>query len=261
MKFCKLLRIVIILLLISGCSGEKKEEVKTKEDKTVSKEEMLNLKQEVYTFKVKSFNKQNKVDWALEGESATVVDNLIHINKLKGEYYGDDMTFTLQASKAVYDKVTQDIVLTGDIVGTTSDGGKLVTDHATWNASSEEITTDAHVNITRENINCQGEGALTKPKLKWAQLMTEIRVDFGSGRVITCNGPFELDLEKNVAIFNNNVKIIDKESVMLTDKLTAFLNPDTNEIDRVLTEGNVEIEHRGELDDIGKIGDMGEVSP
>ena len=56
------------------------------------------------------------------------------------------------------------------------------------------------------------------------------------------------------------MKIIDNESEMFTDKLTAFLNPKTNEISRVITEGNVKVVHKGSIEDFGEIGKMETVS-
>ena len=251
--------IAIILLSIAYIKGQIKRDASSAPETVsgpVSKEGLLNLKQEIFSFKVEGFGKDKTVEWALEGDSANVVDEKIYIKNMRGKHYGKDMILNLRSDEAVYDKKNQDVELMGNITGRTSDGGELYTDYAKWNAASEEITNDSHVIIKRKNITCTGEGVLTKPKLKWALLKTDVIVDFGSGKRITCDGPLELDLEKNVAIFNNNVKIIDAESHMLTDKLTAFLNPETNEVDNVVTEGNVQIIHKGDLEKLGKIGDM-----
>ena len=56
-----------------------------------------------------------------------------------------------------------------------------------------------------------------------------------------------------MAIFNNNVKIIDKESETFADRLTVYLNPDTNKVERVVTEGNVRVVHRGDIEDMGNM--------
>ena len=216
----------------------------------------LDIKQEVYTFRVEGFDKNKKVRWGLKGESANVVGDKININNLEAVYYGDDMTLTLLAKSAVYDKKTQDIELKDNIVGKTSDGGELMTDYAKWYAEDEEIRTDSHVVIKRQNVVCRGKGLVTKPRLKQVTFREDVDVDFGPDKKITCKGPFEIDHDESKAIFNNDVKVIEKESEMITDKLTVYLNPETNEVDRIITEGNVKVVHRGELDQIGDMGKL-----
>ena len=243
--------ILAIVIAISGCS--KKERVSDPSGAQISQKAEPQIKQEVYAFKVEGFDEARKVQWELEGESANVVLDEINIRDLRGIYYGDDATFTIFADSAVYNKKTQDIELKDNIVGKTSDGGELVTDYAKWNAKNEEITTDSYVIIKRQNIVCMGRGLVTKPRLKRVTFRKEIEVDIAPDKKIICSGPFEIDHEKNVAIFNNNVKIIDKESETFADRLTVYLNPDTNKVERVVTEGNVRVVHRGDIEDMGKV--------
>ncbi len=100
---------------------------------------------------------------------------------------------------------------------------------------------------------CMGRGLVTKPRLKWAMFQKEVEVHIAPDKKIFCSGPFEIDHEKNMAIFNNNVKIIDAESETFTDRLTVYLNPDTNEVERVVTEGNVRMVHKGDIQDMGRM--------
>lgn len=244
--------ILAILALAIAYPGKKRPSEPEKPEEKISQES--EAKQEVYSFRIKGFDKDGNVQWGLEGKSANVVLDEININNLKAVYHGDNMTFNLSCKRAVYNKKTQQIELKDDIVGKSSDGGELVTDYAKWDAETEEITTDSFVVVKRQNVVCRGWGLLTKPQLKWVAYNREIEVDFGQDKKITCNGPFEIDYEKNVAIFNNNVKIADKDSEMFTDKLTVYLNPATNEVEHVITEGNVKVVHRGNIEDIGNIG-------
>jgi len=222
-------------------------------EEKVSPKGAPNIKQEVYTFKVEGFDEKRKLQWKLEGKSANVVLDKINIMDLKGIYYGSDETFTVFADNAIYNKNTQDIELRDNVVGKSSDDGELVTDYAKWNAKKEVITTDSYVIIKRKNIVCMGRGLVTKPRLKWALFREDAEVDIAPDKKILCSGPFEIDHEKNMAIFNNNVKIIDAESETFTDKLTVYLDPDTNEVERLVTEGNVRVVHRGNIEDMGKV--------
>jgi len=94
---------------------------------------------------------------------------------------------------------------------------------------------------------------LTKPRLRQVKFYKEVEVDIVPERKVTCDGPFELDYDAHVAIFSNNVRITEGEMETFTDKLTVYLHPETNQIDRVVTEGNVKVVHRGDLEELEKI--------
>ncbi|MFC1576497.1 LPS export ABC transporter periplasmic protein LptC [Candidatus Omnitrophota bacterium] len=252
--------ILLIVLAVVYFKPKSPPKVEAKSDSgTMSIEEALDIKQEVFTFKIEGYDKDKKVKWGLEGESAKVVEDKIDIRNLKAVYKGGDMNVTLLANNAVFDKKSQNIELNENIIGKTSDGMEFVTDHANWDAKKETVTTDSHVIVKRENVICRGKGLLALPMEKWVSFESDVDVDFGGNKRITCDGPFEIDHMENVAIFNNNVKIADKDSDMFTDKLTVYLKPETNEVDRVVTEGNVKVVHKGELDKIGDM-DIGKVA-
>lgn len=241
----QVLAVALAFIFTAGCAEKKNSDQAKKPAGDISKKDLLRIKQEVYAFRVEGFNKDKKAKWGLEGESASLIGNKIKIKDLKAVYYDEGMTFNITADRAIYDKDTQDIELEENIVGKTSDGGKLFTDYAKWNAKTEMITTDSFVVVKRENMVCTGKGLITKPRLKWVSFKRKVEVSFGEDKRITCDGPFELDKENNVAIFNKNVRITDKDSETLADKLTVYLTPDSNKVTRVVTEGNVKVVHRG----------------
>ena len=247
--------VIAVSFLMFACAKKNEEIVSAgaTSGKDMSLEDLLQIKQEVYSFRVQGFNKNKKVQWNLEGESANVVLDKININNLKVVYHGDDEDFTVSADKAVYDKKTQDIELKENIIGRSTSGGELFTTFAKWNAKTEEITSDAYVFIKRQNMSCEGKGIMTKPRLKWAIFKKDVEVNIEPGKKITCNGPFELDHEKSRAVFNGNVKVADKDSETFADKMTVYLNPDTNEVDRIITEGNVRVVHAGDIEKIGEV--------
>ena len=209
------------------------------------------VKQEVYTFKIEGFNKERKIQWVLEGESARVINDKIKIKNLSAIYYGDKEIFNLTCEKAIYDKETQNIELSDNVVGKSSTGGEFATNYAQWLSRLEEIRTDSYVIVKRDNVICKGRGLITKPRLKWVIFNKDVEVDFDDGKKITCSGPFEIDHEKNIAIFKKNVKILDKNSQMFADMLTVYLHPDTNKIERIVTSGSVKMIHKGSLENVG----------
>ncbi len=256
MTFLTISLLMIILssfVAMSGCSKKENTYRAAKKSGTMSQKELFEMKKEVYSFRVEGFADNRKVQWGLEGESANVVLDKINITNLKAVYYGEDMTLTIFADKAIFDKKTQDIELLKNIVGKTSDGGELVADYAKWDAKTEKITTDSYVIVRRQNITCKGRGLVAKPHLKHVIFEREVEVDIAPDKKITCNGFFELNHAESVAIFNDNVKITDKDSETFTDKLTVYLDPETNKVLSVITEGSVRVVHRGNVENIGEM--------
>jgi len=245
--------VLAVFILAGGCSGERKVSEAPKPEKKLSTNES-DIKQEVYSFRVEGFDKSRRSKWGIEGASATVMGDRIDISGLKAIYYGENTTFTIFADSAIYDKKTQDVELMENVVGRTETDSEIVTDYAKWNTRTEEIMTDSHVVVKQKNITCSGKGMLTKSRLKNVRFQKEVKVNIAPDKIITCDGPFELNQEENTAIFNKNVKIVEDGSVTLADKMTVYLNPDTNEIERVITEGNVEIVRAG--DDVEKMGSI-----
>ena len=59
--------------------------------------------------------------------------------------------------------------------------------------------------------------------------------------VITCDGPLDIDYEKNLAVFNNNVKIVDEKGEVTSNRLDAYLNRQTKAIVKAIAKGEVKI--------------------
>ncbi|MCK4463470.1 MAG: LPS export ABC transporter periplasmic protein LptC, partial [Candidatus Omnitrophica bacterium] len=235
------------IFLIGGCgkksvgekSGEKIEKTVRAEVGDRSKEE-IDIKHKVHGFKLEGFTKTGENQWYIEGDFAKIIDKDIILNSIKGESFGKDISVILTADKGIYNRGSGLTELNGNVIVTTSDGGKVSMDFARWDAKKGEIETDSHVIIEHGGIMLEGRGALVRPKQKWAMLEKEIKVRDASNRVITCDGPLEVDYGKREAVFNNNVQILDTEGRMSANKLVAYFDPDTRTIERIEWIGDVE---------------------
>ena len=60
--------------------------------------------------------------------------------------------------------------------------------------------------------------------------------------IITCTGPLEIDYEKEIAVFHNNVKVDQKDhGVMHADRMDAYFDFKNKKILRIISQGNVKI--------------------
>jgi len=67
----------------------------------------------------------------------------------------------------------------------------------------------------------------------------------GPGKlIITCDGPMELNYDKQVAVFHDNVKVESEgeHGTMIADKMTVRFDTQTRQLDRIEAEGNVQIQ-------------------
>ncbi|MDO8488720.1 MAG: LptA/OstA family protein [Candidatus Omnitrophota bacterium] len=72
--------------------------------------------------------------------------------------------------------------------------------------------------------------------------------------MITCDGPLDIDYDKNIAVFNNNVKVVKSDLIIYSDKLEVYFTPKPGDdkkeqgpaamassINKILALGNVRI--------------------
>ncbi len=235
------------IFLVSGC-GEKSvgERSGEKIEKTVKAEvgdivkDQIDIKHRVHSFKLEGFTKSGENQWCIEGDFAKIIDKDIILSGIKGQSFGKDISVILTADKGIYNRTSGLTELSGNVIVTTSDGGKVRMDFARWDAKKAEIKTDSRVIIEHGGIILEGTGALVRPKEKWAMLEKEVKVTDTSNRVITCDGRLEVDYEKREAVFNDNVQILDTEGRMSANKLIAYFDPDKRVIEKIEWIGDVE---------------------
>lgn len=239
-KDSSFLIMLCLVFLVAGCGeksvGEKIEDTIKSER---GDEKAIDIKHRVHHFKLEGFTKKGDDQWYLEGEFAKLIDSDIVLSKIKGKTLDKDLTVMLTADNGIYNRISGCTELKGNVIITTSDGGKVTMDFARWNAAEEEVKTDSHVRIEHGSIVLEGMGALVRPKEKWAILEKEIKATDISKRVITCDGPLEVDYEKRRAIFNNNVEITDPQSKMYANKVVAYFDPEKRSIEKVEWLGDV----------------------
>ena len=139
--------------------------------------------------------------------------------------------------------------LEGNVKANTSDGAKLATDYLNWEAKEQRVTTDAVVDVEKENMQVTGSGAVALPNLKQVTFKENVTVNIKPKEadkekgltVITCTGPLEVEYEKNLAIFNKDVTVEDERGKLYADKMNVYLEPKTRTITKVIASGNVRI--------------------
>lgn len=219
--------------------------------------------QQVGDFNLAGFGEKGKKSWDLSGKSADIYNDVVKLKEVVGNHYADKDSINLTADSGDFNKKSGVVHLQDNVVITTSTGAKLTTDSLDWDRKQQIISTLDKVNLARQDMNLSGEGAKGATVLKQVSLEKNVRLDISpldkvknikEKIMITCDGPLDVDYEKNIAIFNNNVKVEKPDLIIYSDKLQVYFSPKSEEnkksqesmamsssINKIVASGNVRI--------------------
>jgi len=206
--------------------------------------------QQFQGFDLIGYGEGGQKSWDVKGDTADIVGNLIKLTNIIANSYGDDM-MNLTAKNGTLDKISGNMHLENDVVITTDTGARLLTDSLDWEKANDLVRTEDEVTIIRDDMTAIGTGAKAHPNLSTAQMNKDVTVHLNTepkspqGRMmtITCDGPLEIDYQKQIAVFNINVVAIDVDRKLKTDRMELFFDKVTNKITEVICIGNVVINH------------------
>lgn len=225
--------------------------------------------QQISDFSLAGFGEKGKKNWDLSGKSADIFTDTVKLKDIIGNLYGKQEDVKLTADRGDFNKVDAKVHLEENVVITTSSGAKLTTDSLDCDRKNQLITTKDMVNIEKDNMVTIAQGATGQPNLNKLTLERDVQVNINPAAtekqdrtttknkiIITCDGPLQIDYEKNIATFNNNVKVDRQDSQIYSDVMDVhFIKPDkdntdkSNEnvtlmgtkIDKIVARGNVKI--------------------
>ncbi len=217
-------------------------------------------------FNLAGYGTNGEKTWEVEGASMDMTGPDIKIRDITAHMYGKEENLVVTADNGHFDKESGVVRLTDNVRAVTDNGATLKTDSLDWSQKDQLITTNDKVNVTKDNITAQGQGLEAKSDMKVAKFEKDVIVTLedqkkakpqaqpapntqsqpfgGTGKlVITCDGPMELNYDKQFAIFNKNVKVESEGSqgTMIADKMTVRFDQAARQIDTINAEGHVQI--------------------
>ncbi len=199
------------------------------------------LEQKVLSFTIDGRSPKGVKQWHLEGNSAEIIGEDIHLNDLTAIAYGEETTVNLTSDKGVYNKDKGEVELIGDVNVTSDAGFTLKTERAKWSQVTKEIFTDEIVHITGKGVSASGKGGMANSERKIAVLREQVLVTMEPSTRVNCDGRLEVRYDENTAVFHDNVKVADKDGKLFSDKLTVNMDPETKKLAMVVAEGNVKV--------------------
>jgi LPS export ABC transporter protein LptC len=219
----KKLSLVFVFLFFSGS-------VMAAEDKKESA-------QQIGDFTLSGSGEKGKKSWDLAGKSADIGNEVVKLKKVIANNYGEKDSINLTADNGNFNKKSGVVKLKDNVVVTTASGVKLTTNSLDWDRKQQIISTLDKVNLARTDMNLSGDGATGQTALKQIVLEKNVRLDISPANkqthkkekiMITCDGPLDVNYEKNIAIFNNNVKVEKSDLTIFSDKLQVYFTTGNN---------------------------------
>ena len=199
------------------------------------------IAQDVTSFSIDGRSPKGVKQWHLDGDSAQIIGDDIHLKNLKAIAYGDEATVNLASDSGIYRKEKGEVELVGNVNVVSGTEFTLTTDSAKWSQNTKEIFTDEVVHISREGMEAVGTGGSANSEEKWAKLNKDVTVKIEPNTTVKSTGPLEVRYNDNIAVFRDKVMVEDKDGRLFSDVLTVEFDPETQQLAQVIAEGNVKV--------------------
>ena len=107
-----------------------------------------------------SEEKNGRKIWDLTAEHIEVdIENkLTRLSKLTGHFYAEDgRTTEFKADEGRYDETSRDVVVSGNVTISNSDGAKLTSKELVWQAKEEVLTAKGEARISKDDMLAEGD--------------------------------------------------------------------------------------------------------
>lgn len=207
--------------------------------------------QKVYTFSFSKYDTNGKKELVIEGDSANIFSENILFDNVLAKAFAEDSPITITADSGVFDKSTSNVHLHKNVIATTKTGTRLLTEALDIDSNHKTVETTVEAKVKRENINVEGIGATGDSELKKVNFKRNVTVVIQSTNaenqlptVITCDGPLEIDYERNIAHFSKNVVAKDNRGQLVADFMDVFYSNATKKVYKIIATGNVVITNK-----------------
>lgn len=204
--------------------------------------------QHVYSFSFSKYTESGERELEIEGDTADILAEQVKLMNVIAKAYAEESPVTITADRGTFDKDTGDVLLRENVVATTEDGARLITEELVIHPEESEMETEIKAKVKRENIHIEGLGAKSNAAIGHVKFKKNVTVvvqdpnaESDNPTVITCDGPLEIDYKRNLAHFKNNVVAKDDRGTLTSDYMDVFYDKGTRRVSKMLARGNVVI--------------------
>lgn len=204
----------------------------------------------VHVFSFTKYTSEGQKEIEIEGDSADILSNTVQLMNVMAKAYAEEVPVTVTADRGEYDKSKNKIHIEQNVVATTQDGTRLVTEALDMLPSEHIVETELPAQVKKDNINVEGIGARADTQIKKVKFKKNVTVivqnpeDQKAGpTTITCDGPLVVDYEKNIAHFKKNVVAQDSRGKLTADTMDVYYNRVSRHVSKIVAVGNVVIDN------------------
>lgn len=200
----------------------------------------------VYSFSFSKYTTSGDKEIEIEGDSADVLARNVILRNVIAKAYAEESPVTITADHGDIDKATSRIRLEKNVVATTENGTRLLTEALDIFPTKKLLETSLEAEVKKDNINIEGIGAQGDSRLKKVKFKKKVTVivknpdsETKTPTVITCDGPLIVNYDENIARFHENVVAEDERGVLQADLMDVYYNKDTRRVSKMVAMGNV----------------------
>jgi len=215
--------LLIMTLIVTGCGRKeppKADSVSSpvsEKQNGAKKGQSDGVEHKVLSFNLEGMTEKGEKKWEVIGSTAkSVSENEILLGNIVAKTYGDEEA-VITADQGVYDKSNNNVRLFKNVVAVIENASSTL---------KEQMGLSPFPGDPANNDAAPDTASKPKEKKKI---------------MITCDGEVEFDYVKNLAHFNDNVKVRSPDGNIDADKITVNLNPGTKKINDIIAKGHVKI--------------------
>jgi LPS export ABC transporter protein LptC len=202
--------------------------------------------QQVYSFSFSKYTETGERELEIEGDSADILAQKVKLINVIAKAYAEESPITITADHGTLDKSTSDILLRENVVATTENGARLLTEELLIHPEDKKMETEIEATVKKDNIHVEGLGASSDSglgKVTFQKNVTVVVQDPNSQSnnptVITCDGPLIVDYKRSMAHFKKNVVAQDERGTLTSDYMDVFYSGTSRRIYKMVARGNV----------------------
>ncbi|MCK4881454.1 MAG: LPS export ABC transporter periplasmic protein LptC [Candidatus Omnitrophica bacterium] len=206
--------------------------------------------QKFHGFNLQGYDDTGEKAWNVNGDTADIMGSEIILSNVDANTFGDQK-MNVTAKKGTVDQISGKMRLEDDVVITSEDGKRLMTDTLDWDRNEDLVTTEDDVTIIDERMMATGTGMEAHPGLKTAEIKEDVTVmietepekkEESQTVTITSDGPMIIDQAVSFATFEDNVVAVQEGRTLKADRMEVYFDDQMAGITKMVCLGNVEIE-------------------
>lgn len=212
--------------------------------------EEVDPQHKMYVFSFTKYTSDGEKEIQIEGDSANLLARTVSLLNVVAKAYAEETPVTLTSDKGSYDKDANKVFLRENVVATTEDGTRLLSEELEILPTERIVETNVRTQVKKDNIDIEGMGAKGDSNLKKVRFKKNVTVvvqdpgqDSDGPTVITCDGPLVVDYEKNIAHFKENVVAEDTRGKLMADIMDVYYNRVSRKVSKIVAIGHVVIEN------------------